>query len=115
MLELPEKVRILSVRRQAPVAARIVRGTRKFAASRLDGEWWRIPISKSIREKEGDHHWQWRKVVGRYRNQLVWESVAIQSAGGELEGAAIYRVDAKSQLDWGGGAVYIDRIATAPA
>lgn len=114
MFELPEEVSIFNVRRQAAVGARIVRLTRELAASRLDGEWWKIPVSRSIREQEGDHHWQWRKVLGQYRNQLVWEAVAIQSAGGDLEGAAIYRVDAKSQLERGCGAVYIDRIAAAP-
>jgi GNAT superfamily N-acetyltransferase len=114
MLELPEEVSIFSVRRQAEVAARIVKLTRELAASKLDGEWWEIPASKSIREQELDHHWQWRKVVGKCRNQPVWEAIAIQSTGGDLEGAAIYRVDAKSQLEQGFGAVYVDRLAAAP-
>lgn len=45
---------------------------------------------------------------------MTWESLAVQSASGSVEGAITYRIDAESQLEAGKGAVYVDRIAAAP-
>jgi hypothetical protein len=114
MLSLPEEVELLDVRSGTSVKAYLVKLTRELAASKIDGEWWNIPVPKSKREKEGDHHWKWRKLVGEIRNDTNWESLAVQSAGGAIEGAITYRIDAISHLDPGQGAVFIDRLASAP-
>ena len=114
MLTLPDDIKIFNTQRQSLVRAKLVRLTRELAATKIDGTWWKIPASKEERDAEGDHHWSWRKLIGMYRNQLAWEALAVQSAGGEVEGAMLYRIDARSQIDIGEGAVYIDRIATAP-
>lgn len=114
MLELPEDVRIFNVQRGAAVRARLVELTRKLAASEIDGTWWKIPVSKTSRDAEDDHHWEWRKLVGETRNNLAIEALAVQSASGAIEGTTLYRIDAKSQLEPGNGAVYVSRLATAP-
>jgi hypothetical protein len=114
MLELPESISILNVERGARVRAQLVRLDRKLAAQQIDGTWWEIAVSKRKRSEEGDHHWTWRKLVGVLRLDLAWDSLAIKSAGGNVEGAMTYRIDAKSQLEPGEGVVYVDRLATAP-
>jgi hypothetical protein len=114
MLALPDQVKLYNVQRRRLVRAKLVRLTRELAATGIDGAWWAIPASKRMREAEGDHHWKWRKLVGLRHNQLTWEALAIQSAGGAIEGAMLYRIDAKSQIDPGQGVVYVDRLATAP-
>ena len=114
MLDLPEEVHILNVARNVRVKARLVRLTRELAAKEIDGTWWNLPASKSVRKEEGDNHWLWRKIVGSNHAKLTWEALAVQSASGAIEGAIAYRIDAESQLQLGEGAVYVERIAAAP-
>lgn len=114
MLELPNDISIFSVSRQAFVKAKLVRLDRELAKMQIDGIWWKIPVSKKLREAEEDHHWGWRKLVGEIRNNANWEAMAIQRTSGAVEGAVLYRIDAKSQLEKGKGSVYVERIATAP-
>jgi hypothetical protein len=114
MLVLPEDVRIFNVQRGVAVRAKLVELTRQLAASEIDGTWWKIPVSKTSREAEDDHHWEWRKLLGENRNNLAMNAMAVQSVGGAIEGATLYRIDANSQLEPGKGAVYVSRLATAP-
>lgn len=114
MFNLPEEVYILNVAKNVRVKAKLIRLTRDLAAKGIDGTWWNLPASKSVRNEEGDHHWLWRKIVGANHAKHTWEALAVQSAGGAIEGAIAYRIDAESQLQSGEGAVYVDRIATAP-
>ena len=114
MLVLPDDVTLFGVRQNREVQATLVKLTRNLAADRIDGEWWKLEVSKSLREQEGDHHWLWRKIVGEHRNDRSWETLAVQSTSGAIEGAIAYRIDALSQIDSGDGTVYADRLATAP-
>lgn len=114
MLELPNDVSIFSVRRDAFVKAKLVRLDRTISAKQIDGTWWKLDVSKTLRSKEGDHHWEWRKLVGEHRNNATWDALGIQRSDGSVEGAILYRIDAKSQIEKGKGSVYVDRIATAP-
>ncbi len=114
MLVLPDDVTLFSVPRNAEELATLVRLTRHLAADRIDGEWWELEVSRKLRAEEGDHHWRWRQIVGQHRADRAWETLAVQSAGGAIEGAIAYRIDALSQIDSGEGAVYADRLATAP-
>ena len=105
---------LFDVARQIDVDAIVGRLTRHDAADSIDGKWWGIPVSKTLREQEGDHHWCWRQQVGEKRNRAAWECLAARGPEGDIEGAAIYRVDARSQLDPNEGTVYMDRLAAAP-
>ena len=105
---------ILDVVKNVRVNAHLSRLTRELAAKEIDGTWWNLPASKSVRKEEGDNHWLWRKIVGENHSKLTWEALAIQTSSGSIEGAIAYRIDAQSQLQGGEGAVYGDRIATAP-
>jgi hypothetical protein len=114
MLVLPEDVSLFGVRQNAEVPAKLVRLTRDLAAERIDGEWWKLEVSRSLRAQEDDHHWLWRKIVGEHKNDRAWEMLAVESPGGAIEGAITYRIDALSQIESGEGTVYADRLATAP-
>lgn len=114
MLELPNDISIFSVSRQTLVKAKLVRLDRELAKVQVDGTWWKIPVSRKLREAEVDHHWGWRKLVGEIRNNANWEAMAVQRTSGAVEGAMLFRIDAKSQLEKGKGSVYVERIATAP-
>jgi GNAT superfamily N-acetyltransferase len=114
MFVLPDDIKIFNPQKKCLVWAKLVRLTRELAAKQIDGTWWKISVSKTVRLAEGDHHWEWRKLVGLHRNDLVWEALAVQRANGAIEGAVLYRIDAVSQLERGRGAVFIDRLATAP-
>ncbi len=114
MFDLPEEVHILNVAKNVRVKAQLIRLTRDLAARGIDGTWWSFPALKSVRKGEGDNHWLWRKIVGANHARLTWEALAVQSASGAIEGAIAYRIDVESQLQPGKGAVYVDRIATAP-
>lgn len=112
MLTLPESVEIYSVANAEGVQAELQELTRELAG-KLDGTWWSIPVSKAVREKEGDHHWKWRKLVGEIRQKAAWDSLGIVCED-TVQGAMLFRVDAKSSLEPGEGAVYVDRLSTAP-
>ena len=114
MYTLPEVVTLFNVQQNSEVVAKLVRLTRDRAAKQIDGTWWNVPVSKTLREQEDDHHWQWRKIVGEHHNHRAWEAVGVQGPDEGIEGAMVYRIDAKSQIDYGQGALYVDRIATAP-
>ena len=114
MLVLPDDITLFDVRQQCSVSARLVPLTRELAATEIDGKWWKIEASQPARDDEEDHHWVWRKLVGEHRNDLAWEALAVQSSADEVEGAILYRLDARSQLEVGKGAIFGDRLATAP-
>jgi GNAT superfamily N-acetyltransferase len=113
MLVLPDTIKIFNVVKDKSVLATLGRLTRDVATT-IDGTWWSISVSRSQRQEEGDHHWKWRKLIGKRRHQIAWDAMAVISAGGGVEGAMLFRVDAKSQLDRGKGAVYVDRLSTSP-
>jgi hypothetical protein len=71
MLVLPDHITIFDVRANCPVSAWLVRLTRELAVTRIDGTWWKIPVSKRVRKAEEDHHWSWKQVVGKHRNDIV--------------------------------------------
>jgi GNAT superfamily N-acetyltransferase len=114
MLVLLEDVTLFDVQQSVEVQARLVRLTRDLAARRIDGEWWNLEVPRSLRAEEDDHHWSWKKIVGEHRSDRSWEALAVESAGGAIEGAIVYRIDALSRIDLGEGTVYADRLATAP-
>jgi GNAT superfamily N-acetyltransferase len=95
--------------------ASIVRLTRDLAQTQIDGKWWALEdVPQSERKYEIDRKWKWAKEVGSHRNQLVWDAVGVICSEDFVEGAMIYRVDAKSLLDVGEGAIYVELIASAP-
>jgi hypothetical protein len=114
MFVLPQDVTLTLDPPGTEVQARLVRLTREVAADRIDGQWWNIGGSKTTREAEGDHSWRWRRIIGALRVRANSEALAIETDDGAIQGAIVYRIDARSQLEPGQGAVYGDWLATAP-
>jgi hypothetical protein len=115
MEDLPSRITLENLRRGGQCWVDLVELSRDLAAKKIDGEWWKLPGDMLGRPRdEGDHHWKWRKLVGEYHNQLAWHFVACQTADGEVQGAAGYRIDFESVLAPEAGSVYVDRIAVAP-
>lgn len=112
---LPDTCILTSVRDGLSVEATIVKLTRDLATREVDGKWWHLEgTSAGARSQEIDHRWQWRKLVGGVQNKHWYESVAIQTMDGVLQGAMVYVINAKSFVDESLGAVYIEALATAP-
>lgn len=115
MINLPVPLQLTDCRTGSAVNAQLVELNARLAKAKVDGAWWRnLGVSSLHRREEGDHSWNWAARIGMFRNLLAVESVGIQTSDGEIQGAMIYRIDGASIIDTGKGAVYIDRLATAP-
>ncbi len=113
--ELPAPVTLTRCDSGVPVTARLLALNTKLAKTKINGAWWvGIGVSKTRHGEEGDHHWDWAAEVGKHHNKLYFESVAIQSADNAVQGAAIYRLDGRSAIAEGAGAVLLHWLATAP-
>ncbi len=114
-VNLSDKVTLLDLRANATVTARLISLSREIAKLRIDQEWWSVEgVSEQRLRGEVDYHWQWKVLVSKIQNKPYIRSVAVVLGSGSVEGAMIYRVDAKSVLEPGQRAVLIDRLATAP-
>src|SRR5262245_27907003 len=115
MDRLPGGVTISRVSDGSEVSAPIVELTRDLAKRQIDAKWWAIPdVSKRKREKENDHQWNWTKSVGVIRNSRWHEAIAIQTTDSEVQGAMIYRTDARSLINPDFGTIAVEALATAP-
>jgi GNAT superfamily N-acetyltransferase len=113
MAEL-SKVKILHNKTKQLVQPHIVRLTEGYANDLIDSIWWKnIPIES--RNAEDDEHWNWASLIRRYCNGFFFRCVGLISPD-ELyvEGALLYQINAKSQLEADVGCFYIERLAAAP-
>lgn len=115
MEDLPQKVTLTKAADQLAVSASLVPLTRSLAQEQIEGKWWHLPdVTRSKREIENDHRWNWKKMVGEVANNAWYESVAIQSQNGAVQGAMIYRTDALSFVEDEAPCVHVERLASAP-
>ena len=115
MIDLPTAVQLTACQTGSAHRGRVVVLTRNIAASRITGPWWSgLAVSAARRQAERDHHWNWTQHVGSLRNDIFARCVAVQTPDGEIQAAMTYRVNGRSFLEPGEGAVYGERLATAP-
>lgn len=115
MVQLPIPVSLRNCQSGSNISAQLIELTAKLAKSKIDGAWWgNLGVSRSRRRQEGDHGWNWANRMGALRGDLFVEAVAVQTEDQDIQAAMIYRLDALSILAPGNGAVYVDRLATAP-
>jgi hypothetical protein len=95
--------------------APVIQLRREIANTQIDRVWW-TEIDRPLRpvEQEPDRHWDWRELVSRQLNKPTFDAIAIQTADRAVQGAMIYRIDAKSALADGQYSVFVDRLASAP-
>jgi len=80
MDELPDSIPLFSYRSGQECIARLVKLTRQLAATKIDGRWWTIRAKAGAsRDDEDDHHWSWRKLIGKHRSDLTGEFVGAQT------------------------------------
>jgi len=94
--------------------ARFVELTPDLAAAGLDDRWWNRPPGSTEGQGEEDADWNWKDLATEANGTDYWEAIALQTSSGALQGAMVYRVDAKSVLVPGVGAVFVENLATAP-
>jgi len=112
---LPTKLLLTHCQTQETVLATIQRLDREEAKDRIDQRWWRdLADTKTDPQDEPDSHWQWRAIDSTCQNKPYFRAVAAKTQDGQIQAAMVYRVDAKSVLERGEKAVYVDRLATAP-
>ena len=114
MFNLPDKVTLTDVVRKSECDASIVSVTRDIAKHQMDAAWWQIGGSKSDRQKEGDHAWNWTKIVGEVRQDRFAKLVAVQTPDGEIQGAIKYLFDGESLLQPGEPSIFVEYLAAAP-
>ncbi len=114
-VNVTDEITLLDLRVKSSVTARVISLNREVAGRRIDQEWWNVEgVSEQRLQEEVDYHWKWKVLVSKGQNNPYIRSVAVVLESGSVEGAMIYRVDAKSVLEPGQRAVLIDRLATAP-
>jgi GNAT superfamily N-acetyltransferase len=112
---LPAKAHLVETAVGSTVSCEILKLTRELAKVGIDAKWWRLPgVSAADRKLENDHNWKWAKAVGEVRTQRWYETLAVQTADGDIQGAIQYRIDGKSFVSRDDPAVYVDGLATAP-
>jgi hypothetical protein len=114
-VNLPETVTLTDLYRDANVIAKLVTLDRETANFRIDQQWWNVKgVSAERLKKEVDFHWKWKVLISKIQNDPYAKCKGVVLEDGSIQGAMIYRVDAKSTLEPGKKAVYIDRLAVAP-
>ena len=71
MLDLPEDVTLFDVAQAEEVTGQMIRLDRDSAKMKMEVAWWGEISSRSLREKELDHPWKWRQLVGEKPPELL--------------------------------------------
>lgn len=112
---LPETIQLSATSSNATCIASLVQLTRDLAQIKIDATWWALPgVSKTLRQQENDHTWQWAKRIGELRNNRWHEAVAVTTEDTEVQGAILYQFNATSFVDASKPAVFVEALATAP-
>jgi len=115
MFPLPNKIDLVRVPDNHIVEAQVVKLTRTVAKTKIDATWWQdLGASTETRKKENDNSWHWAKKLGELRNNRWHEPLAIETQDGNIQGAILYWLNAKSFVENEKGAVYVEALATAP-
>jgi len=114
MIELPVPVAILDSARHK-VDAKLERLTPEQARERIDGLWWKkVPPEIRRPPLALDADWKWYGIVQEETASGFGEAVCIVTSDRQVQGAAVYRFDARSCLEAGQGSVFLEYLATAP-
>ena len=115
MIPLPTEIDLVRAADDHIIQARFVRLTRPVAKTKIDATWWEdLGASTEMRKKENDNSWHWAKRVGELRNARWHEPLAIETPDGNIQGAILYWLNARSFVESDRGAVYVEALASAP-
>ncbi len=115
LVDLPKLIELTNCSTNATELATIESLDREAAKLKIDGNW-RRPINDVISDPfdEPDSEWRWRDLVSRAQNKPFFRARCVKSANGDIQAALLLRVDTNSALVDEEGAIFIDRLATAP-
>ncbi len=99
---------------QKAVKAHFVELTPNLARSWLDEPWWQKPPGSTVGQGEEDAEWNGDDLSRAANGRDYWEAIALQVSAGVVQGAMVYRMDAKSVLEPDAGVVFVENLATAP-
>lgn len=115
MIDLPNRLRLVDCQTKKIEIGTIEPLDRETAKRGIDAAWWDDSLDTlSALGDEPDSHWEWRELVSTFQNKPAFRARCVKCSRGRVHGAMLLRVDAKSALDPGEKAVFVDRIATAP-
>lgn len=115
METLPQLIELTRVADKTTVQANLVALTRRLAQTEIDTKWWQNPqLDKSLRSLERDRGYSWSKRIGEVGNNRWFESRAIQTDDGRVQGAICYWINGRSFLNASNAAVYVELLATSP-
>ncbi|HEY6802438.1 MAG TPA: hypothetical protein VI306_02560 [Pyrinomonadaceae bacterium] len=115
MLLLPNEIDLVRAEDNYVVEARFVRLSRTIAKTKIDGTWWQdLDAPTEMRKRENDNSWHWASRLGELRNSRWHEAFAIETLDGDIQGAILYWLNARSFVESEKGAVYVEALSTAP-
>lgn len=118
-MEVPKTVWLFDCQTGINVEAAVVALSREsvkcLCPDWVEPNWWTdTPLPDEAKE-EPDYDWDWVALLSRDQYKSGRFAVGLQTTDGRLQGALIYRVGVDSALDPAKKAIFVDRIASAPA
>ena len=114
-MDVPTKLALFDCKSGHDSIARIETLTREAAKIGVAPWWNGLENLVGIPDDQPDSEWDWVYLISvTIQNKPLRRAVCVRTGDGMIQGAMLYRLDAKSLFEPGKGAVFVDRIATAP-
>jgi hypothetical protein len=114
-MDLPAKVSLTRCDTGAAEVANIETLSRETAKNHIDLQWWNnLGSTLADPQDEPDSHWEWREIVSKVQSKRFFASKCVRTEDQAVQAAILFQVDAKSVLETGEKAIFVDRLATAP-
>ncbi len=81
----------------------------------VEPNWWTETPLPDEAKQEPDYDWDWVALLSRDQHKPGRFAVGVQTLDSRLQGALVYRVGVNSALEPAKKAIFVDRIASAPA
>jgi hypothetical protein len=115
----PKSVWLFDCQTRSSIEATVLKLSREtvkyLCRNWVEPNWWsEVPLPDEARD-EPDYDWNWVALLSRDQHKPRRFAVGLQTADGRLQGALVYRVAVNSALEPAKKAIFVDRIASAPA
>ena len=114
-MDVPSRLTLFDCSANRNVIAHLSPLTREAAKNGVSPWWDGLSGLLGDPEDEPDSEWDWVYLISvGVQNKPLRRGVSVTTSNGVIQGAMLYRLNAKSVLEPEKGAVFVDRIATAP-
>ncbi|MBL8820568.1 MAG: hypothetical protein JNL58_31385 [Planctomyces sp.] len=118
-MEVPKTVWLFDCQAGINVEAAVVALSREsvkyLCHDWVEPNWWTETPLPDEAKQEPDYDWDWVALLSRDQRKPGRFAVGLQTPDGRLQGALVYRVGVNSALEPAKKAIFVDRIASAPA